>query len=155
PAGLHWVPLDFRTQDLAAAVKRSPYDPLKRTFFSWLGVTYYLERAQVLATLRAMAGLAPSGSPIIFDYMDADMFVPGHASVLMERVQAIVRTAGEPMKTGFDPSTLRSELAAAGLELIEDLGPDEIQARYFSARTDGYHALEKTHFVRAAVVKSS
>ena len=62
PAGLHWVPLDFRTQDLVAALTNSPYDLHKQTFFSWLGVTYYLEHTQVLATLQAMAGLAPAGS---------------------------------------------------------------------------------------------
>jgi methyltransferase (TIGR00027 family) len=152
PAALHWIPVDFAKQSFAAALKESAYDPVKRSLFSWLGVTFYLTREQVFATLRDIAQVAPSGSSIIFDYMEADAFIPERASALIQRVQAIVRTAGEPMKCGFDPATLSSDLAALGLVLAEDLGQADIQSLYFSGRTDGYHAFEHTHFVWAQVV---
>ncbi len=151
PPSLHWIPVDFATQELATALRDSPYDPQKPSFFSWLGVTYYLTREQVLNTLRVIARLAPSGTPIIFDYHEADAFDPERAGKIIRRVQEIVKTAGEPMKTGFDPSTLRAELAPLGWALVEDLGPNEIQERFFSGRTDGYHAFEQTHFARATV----
>ncbi len=102
--------------------------------------------------MRAIAGLAPSGSPVVFDYFEADAFVPERSSKLVQRVQEMVRTAGEPMKMGFDPSTLSADLAYLGLKLTEDLGPGEIQERYFSGRTDGYHAFEQVHFATAMVV---
>ncbi|MCL4395516.1 MAG: class I SAM-dependent methyltransferase [Chloroflexi bacterium] len=152
PAALHWIPADFERPDIASALANSPFDPTKPSFFSWLGVTFYLSRDQVHDTLRAIAGLAPAGSPIIFDYHDKDAFDPQRAGKIVRRVQDIVRNVGEPMKTGFDPATLADELAGVGWKLTEDWGPDEIQARYFSDRADGYHAFEQTHIAQAVAL---
>ena len=151
PAHLHFVPLDFTQESLAAALRRSPYDPQVASFFSWLGVTYYLTREVVFDTLRAIAGIAPAGSLIIFDYMDPDAFVPERAAKRMQRMQAIVRQAGEPMKAGFDPARLAADLEAMGLRLQEDLSPADIEERYFRGRADGYHAYEHVHFAQVAV----
>ncbi len=105
----------------------------------------------MLGTLRAIAGLAPSGSPVVFDYFEADAFVPERAGQVIQRVQELVRNVGEPMKMGFEPSTLSADLNRMGLKLTEDLGPEEIQERYFSGRTDEYHAFEQVHFAKAVV----
>ena len=150
-AALHWVPVDFAKQDLAAAFRNSPFDPHKPTFFSWLGVTYYLTREQVSETLRTLAGLAPSGSAIVFDYLEADALIAGRAGRDVQRLMEMVRNSGEPMKMGFEPSALPADLAQLGWKLIEDLSPSAIQNRYFSDRTDGYHAFEQIHLAQAAV----
>jgi methyltransferase (TIGR00027 family) len=152
PDALHWVPVDFAKQNLAAAIKDSPYDPSTLTFFSWLGVTYYLTRDDVLETLRALAGLAPPGSSIVFDYHEADAFDPVRAGKIVRRVMEIVKTAGEPMKTGFDPAALTAILSELGWRLTDNIGPAEIERRYFSGRTDGYHAFEQTDIARAEMV---
>ena len=62
-----------------------------------------------------------------------------------------VRQVGEPMITGFDPAGLAADLATVGLRLHEDLGPADIEARYFAGRPDNYHASEHVHFARAVV----
>ena len=154
PAHLHFVPLDFTRESLAAALGRPPYDPRVPSFFSWLGVTYYLTREVVLDTLRAIADIAPAGSYVVFDYMDPDAFVPERAAKRMQRMQAIVRQAGEPMKAGFDPSRLAADLETLGLRLQEDLSPADIEERYFRGRSDGYHAYEHVHFAQVAVGKA-
>jgi methyltransferase (TIGR00027 family) len=151
PSQLHFVPVDFTKENLAAALKHSAYDSKKPSFFSWLGVTYYLTREVVFATLRAIAEIAPTGSAIIFDYMDADAFIPEKASKRMQKMQQIVQTAGEPMKAGFEPSTLGAELAPLGLRLHEGLGPSDIESRFFQGRTDGMHAFEHVHFAWVVV----
>jgi methyltransferase (TIGR00027 family) len=151
PKGLYWVPVDFAKQDLASALESSPYDPRRLTFFSWLGVTYYLTRDQVVDTLRSVAILAPVSSTIVFDYHDVAVFDPARADKILRRVQEIVKTAGEPMKMGFEPTALAGDLASLGWQLAEDLGPAEIQSRFFSGRTDGYHALDQTHIARAVI----
>ncbi len=131
---------------------RSSYDPQVPSFFSWLGVTYYLTRGAVFATLRAIADIAPAGSAVIFDYLDTDAFIPEKAA---KRVQVMIRDArqiaGEPMITGFDPSSLAAELASTGLRLQEDLSPSDIQGLYFQGRKDGYYACEHLHFAWAVV----
>lgn len=151
PVQLYFIPVDFTQESLSAALTRSAYDPQVPSFFSWLGVTYYLTRDTVFATLRAVADIAPAGSMIIFDYLDTDAFVPGRMSkgvqVLLERV----RQLGEPLITGLNPSTLAADLASLGLHLQENLSPTDIEDRYFQGRTDGYHASKHTHYAWAVV----
>ncbi len=151
PPHLHFVPVDFNQEGFAAALLASAYDPHQASFFSWLGVTYYLAREVVLAALQAIAGLAAPGSQVVFDYMDALAFSPESAGKRIQRMQGIAKMVGEPMQTGFDPLSLGGELQDCGLRLAENLGPDQIEARYFQNRSDGYHAFEQVHFARAIV----
>ena len=151
PPQLHFVAVDFATEQLADALPAAGYDPHQLSCFSWLGVTYYLTRAAVMDTLRAVASIAPAGSSILFDYLDADAFVPERAARRVQVLQAIAARVGEPMQTGFEPQTLAAELQTVGFQLAEDLGPAEIEARYFQGRTDEYHAFEHVHVARAVV----
>lgn len=151
PRQLHFVPVDFAKENFAATLMSTSYDPKRKTFFSWLGVTFYLTREVVNATLRDIAAVAPAGSPIVFDCMDSDAFIPERAAKRMRKMQEIVRNAGEPLITGFDPSALSVDLATLGLKLKQDLGPSDIQDRYFSGRLDRYRAFEHVHFVWAEV----
>ena len=151
PAQLHFVPIDFTKESLTAALQRSSYDPHQLSFFSWLGVSYYLTREVVFATLQDIAGIAQQGSTIVFDYMDADAFVPEKAGKRIQLMQWIAGQVGEPMKSGFDPHTLAAELNRLGWQMQENLAPDEIDRRYFQGRTDLYRAFEHLHFARAVV----
>ena len=151
PDRLHFLSVDFSRDNLAGALRRSAYDPQAPSFFSWLGVSYYLSRADLFATLGAIAEIAPAGSAIIFDYLEAEAFVPGKAAGRVQFMMEILQRVGEPMITGLDPATLATDLASQGLRLHEDLGPDDIQRRFFAGRPDGYHACEQTHFVAAVV----
>lgn len=154
PASLHFVPMDFGGDLLAAVLDGAGYDRAKRSFFSWPGVTYYLDRAAVLETLRTIVALSPEGSAVVFDYIESDAMIPEKASLRMQRMHAVVKRVGEPMKTAFDRAELGEELNRIGLRLREDLMPADIEQRYFAARTDGYHAFEHVHFVRAEVAGS-
>ncbi len=149
PKQLYFIPVDFTRQRLDEALKNSRYDPKALGFFNWLGVTYYLPRETVFDTLRTLAGIAPKGSTVIFDYLDTDVF--DHAKAAPRAQLFLMSAVGEKMKTGFDPSTLSHDLAALGLSLTENLSPSDIEERYFLGRTDNYHALEQAHFACAVV----
>jgi len=151
PPQLHWVPLDFAQGNLMGALKAAGYDAGALTLFSWLGVTYYLTRDVIDATLRDIAAHARPGSIIIFDYLDTDAFIPERVAPRVARMKAATMQSGEPMQTGFDPATLGAELNALGFALSENLSPDDIQEKYFRKRTDGYYAFEHIHFARAVV----
>lgn len=151
PANLHFVPVDFTKESLAAALKGSSYDPKTLSFFSWLGVTYYLPRETAFDTLQTIADTAPAGSTVIFDYLDAEAFIPERAAKRVQLMQEAARRSGEQMKTGFEPSTLAAYLASAGLRLHENLSPSDIEERYFHGRTDGYRAFQHVHFAWAVV----
>jgi methyltransferase (TIGR00027 family) len=153
PEQLHFVPVDFTRENPAAALARSPFDPGQPSFFSCLGVTYYLGRRAVLGAFRGIGCIALPGSRIVFDYLDNDAFVPERTAMRVQVGKEYMRNSGKPMITGFDPSSLASELARLGLRLEENLSPTDIEERYFRGRTDGYHAYEHAHFAQAVVGK--
>ena len=152
PDHLHWIPVDFTETGLSAALRQSAYDPEQLSFFSWLGVTYYLPKDAILATLKDIAHTAKSGSWLVFDYLDADAFIPEKADQRTRLMQQITQQAGEPMKTGFDPLALASDLGQLGFILEDNLSPSAIEAHYFQGRSDRYHASEHVHFARATVL---
>ena len=143
PKVLQFIPADLEQENLATVLQHSSYDPECLTFFGWMGVTYYLDPESVFATLRAIAAVAPRCSSIVFDYLDTGFFAPENPHN--------VRRIGEPMSTGFDPPELDRILSRLGFRLHEDLSASDIEARYFRARTDGYHAGNHIHFAWAAV----
>jgi O-methyltransferase involved in polyketide biosynthesis len=152
PAKLHFISIDFTKESLVTALtSSSSYDPKVKTFFNWLGVTYFLTRDEVFTTLRSITEIAPAGSIVVLDYLDIDAFIPEKSSPQIQKSLEYLRKIGEPMITGFNPSTLAEELASLGFSLQENLSPADIEERYFKGRTDGYHAYEYAHFACAVV----
>lgn len=151
PANLHFVALDFARNSLAEELERSEFDSDRKTFFSWLGVSYYLGIDMVRATLRQIAQIAPPGSALVFDYLDSAAYRPDTAASRVVRMLSSVLEIGEPMLSGFDARNLGDELACCGITLKENLGPSEINRRYFHGRTDHYRACEHAHFALVAV----
>lgn len=151
PPNLNFVPVDFKQGNLAAALAQAGHDPQAKSFFSWLGVTMYLTRDEVFGTLRTIAGVAAAGSTVIFDYLDTDAFAPEKAAPRVQGGIRLAQHAGEPMKTGFDPSMLAADIKRLGLRIQDNLNPADIEELYFQGRTDGYYACEHVHIVRAII----
>ncbi|MGA2676913.1 MAG: SAM-dependent methyltransferase [Methanobacterium sp.] len=151
PPQLNFIPLDFTKDSLEIVLKNSSYVTQDLSFFSWLGVTYYLSRDVVFDTMQNITNIAPPGSSIIFDYFDTDAYVPEKASERVLKQIEFLSSQNEPLKTGFEPSKLGVELENIGLHLCENLSPYDIQKRYFQGRTDGLHAWEHAHIAWAVV----
>jgi len=145
PANLTYVPVDFRHDQLGDALKSAGYDPARKTFFIWEGVTMYLPEAAVEETLRWVAAQA-AGSTIIFDFVGAMVIqfmanipwdkLPEAARKPVERLQRL--EAGEPWIFGFANDGEREFLGKLGLELREllPIGGEESMRRYLT-RSDG------------------
>jgi methyltransferase (TIGR00027 family) len=135
PSSVTYAPVDFEHQTLAEGLRLAGHDATRPTFFSWLGVTMYLSDDSIESTFRLIAQTPPGGG-LAFDYavpIETLSFL-GRAAmrVMMRRVAA----AGEPFRTFFDPPALSARLEGLGFHDIEDLGVDEINARYFAGRPD-------------------
>jgi hypothetical protein len=73
----------------------------------------------------------------VFDYGVPPSTLSIMERLVLEGLSARVAAAGEPFTSFFEPAELAQRLDDAGLEVVEDLGRDEINARYFSGRSDG------------------
>jgi len=136
PKNLELIPVDFEKETIAEVLKRSSYICEMPTFFSWLGTIHFLTREAVFKTLRSLTSIAAPGSEIIFDYLTPDALLNPKKLKRMNKKWRRFAYHGEPLITFFDPHLLVNEMEDHGLELIENLSPDEQKVRYFANRKD-------------------
>ena len=150
PGDLTFAPVDFETQTLEEGLRNAGYDPVKATFFSWLGVTEYLTTEAVMATLRFIVS-APKESGIVFDYMISPSLLTPDQRARFDALARRVGSAGEPWQAFFDPEVLTRDLRAMGFRRVEDMGPEEINAKYFNDRKDRLRVGSLSHLMNAQV----
>ena len=125
PDNLTFVPTDFTKDSLAERLIAAGFDPKAKSFFSWLGVTYYLSAEAIGKTLAELSPLCADGSTLVFDYPDENFF-----DAAERRVQNTIRMAkagGEPMLSAFSRGELEKLLEKHGFLIYELLTPDDIQ----------------------------
>lgn len=87
----------------------------------------------------------------MFSYLDERLLDADGEDTPMGLARANVASVGEPWVSGFDPDELHADLHAAGLELVENLGPEELAARYCAGRSDGLSPSAGAHVAHARV----
>jgi len=150
PRSLTFAPVDFEHETLAEGLARAGLASDEPTFFSWLGVSYYLTVNAVLATLAFVASM-PAGSEVVFDFAGARQGEDGRERAAVDALASRVTAAGEPWLTFFDPVALADELRRLGFGNVEHLGPEEINARWFAQRTDRLRVGRLSHLMKAGV----
>ncbi len=134
PPHVVYAGCDFESESLAGALRAGGFDAARPSFFLWLGVVPYLTEPAIFATL-AYIGKLPGGGEVVFDYSNPAASIAeegwrrGH-----EIVAARAAAAGEPLRSSFVTSALHEKLRQLGFRSIEDLGPNEIAARFFPER---------------------
>jgi O-methyltransferase involved in polyketide biosynthesis len=78
----------------------------------------------------------PPGSGVVFDYAVPRASLKFLERIAFDRISARVKSAGEPFQLFFDPKNLQERLHGMGFTHLEDLGIEEINARYFQGRAD-------------------
>lgn len=93
-----FVSCDFNRQSWIEALKENGFDPNKRTFILWEGVTVYLEEHAIRSTLQTMSTL-PAGSAIAFDFFSSEFL---EDTLVGKMVRWTVKAMyGEPFRFGF------------------------------------------------------
>jgi len=151
PESLTFVPIDFESQSLRDRLQEVGFKADKPSFFSWLGVTMYLNKETVMSTMKYITSSTPSGSLIIFDYTvppSSQNFIRRFVFRLLARKMAVI---GEPWQTFFDPQQLAIELKDIGFAHVKDFDPENINSRFFSDRTDKLKVGSFGHLMKAIV----
>ncbi|CDO03845.1 methyltransferase [Oceanobacillus picturae] len=148
PSNIHFVPMDFT--DIFSYKKLLEKNfKYERTFFSLLGVSYYLTKNEFSSLLEELFSKVPTGSSIVFDYADECLFEEKGLSNRVENMVKMAEASGEPMKSCYSISEMEKVLEKSGLLIYEQLSPYKINEQYFSNRNDYLTAFETIHYIHA------
>jgi methyltransferase (TIGR00027 family) len=139
------VEIDFRRDSLAERLGTAGFVRDVPTFVAWEGVSMYLTREAVDATLQTLSEICGRGSVVAMDYwfrVDGT----GPADQARRLGAQAIRLIGEPVTFGLNPSDAADFLRAHRFELTDLAQAPELAGRY---ATDGRHS-EKSVYVVAA-----
>jgi methyltransferase (TIGR00027 family) len=135
PDSVTYAPVDFNSQTLADGLRAANFRADQPAFFSWLGVTMYLENQTVYDTLRFIHSMSPENG-VVFDYTVPRHLLNTMGRLILDAIMKRVAAAGEPFHGFFAPTELEAALREIGYSHIEDLNSEAINARYFANRRD-------------------
>ena len=136
PSTMKFVAVDFEQQSLAEELQAAGFDRFVPTVTAWLGVVPYLTQEAFRATIAFLGSFA-AGSSVVFDYSQPREVLPLRERLMLDSMAARVAQAGEPFRLFFTPAAVAKELANAGLQVMEDLGGRDVNARFLVGRKDG------------------
>lgn len=151
PASLSFVPVDFTQNSLEEELLRAGWRADRPSVISWLGVVQYLTRDTSMKMLAFVASMPP-GSEIVFDYALSPDLMNAPQKAYFEKLRPRLAASGEPLQTCFDPSALACTLRAMGFGAVENIAPEDLNARYFDGRADGLKTMTTfSQIIRARV----
>jgi methyltransferase (TIGR00027 family) len=129
PKNVRYVSLNATQGDLRQLPEHG-FDRGAKALFVLEGFIWYMPPDVARAILGAIVAIAAPGSQVIFDYVLPSV-VDG--SCRLEGAQQHRRYCarrGEPILFGIEPAQQADDLRAQGLRLIDDVGHEELRARY-------------------------
>jgi methyltransferase (TIGR00027 family) len=137
PDWLRLVPVDFEAGDswlqkLAAA----GFDAAKPAVVVSTGVSMYLTKDAVMATLRQVAALAPGSTFAMSFLLPLEMADP-EVRPGLERAAQGARASGTPFISFFTPQQMLALAREAGFKDVRHISANMLADRYFAGRTDG------------------
>ena len=137
PSFLRLVPVDFEAGDawweqLAAA----GFDSGRPAVVASTGVSMYLTKEAITATLRQVAALA-RGSTLAMSFMLPIELTDPEVRPAVERAIEGARANGTPFISFFTPSEMLSLARDSGFSEVQHVSAAMLAERYFAGRTDG------------------
>ncbi|MGN0613329.1 MAG: class I SAM-dependent methyltransferase [Porcipelethomonas sp.] len=145
PENVHFVSVDFEKEKMTKKLLAAGFDSSLPTFFSILGVSYYLTLPVFTKTLNQISELSAPGSVLVFDYPQRGNDFPQR----VRKLEEITESLGEVMQGGFDYNDVSRALYSLGFQIDTYLTPSKVQAKYFSNRSDGLKAFENVNLLSA------
>lgn len=129
-----YVPADLTLDDIPARLREAGFDPTRKTFFTLLGVSYYLPLSALDALLGDISSIAVPGTAFLLDYA-GDAFRTADVP-RVRRMIAMADAAGEPILTTFTEGSLAALLERHGFALYEHVSWEALGARFLAAAPD-------------------
>jgi methyltransferase (TIGR00027 family) len=148
PANVHFVGVDFETDDLGTQLRAAGYREDLRTLFVWQGVSMYLTQAGIDRTLAFIAQHSAAGSAVVLDYFDARAMQGGEATV----IRFFTALMGEKITFAIDQTQIEPFLAARGFTDIRNADGAQMALPYLTGANAGRPMAKGVNVVVATVV---
>lgn len=142
PNNVHFIPINFETENIKDILYRSNFDFKKPSFFSLLGVTYYLEFKSFEMTIKNVSKVSENASEFVFDFPCETKFEQSKLKLLSN----ITYSIGEHMKGKFRFLEIKDLLKTYGFTLSY-LSSSDIQEKYLKKKN--LTAYEDIYFMTA------
>jgi methyltransferase (TIGR00027 family) len=144
PEWLRLVPVDFETGDpwwqrLAAA----GFEANRPAVVASTGVSMYLTKDAIAATLRAVAALAAGSTFAMSFLLPIDLADPDLRPMLRMAEQG-ARAKGTPFISFFTPAEMLALAHETGFKEARHVSAADLAERYFGGRTDGLQPANNT-----------
>ena len=139
PDALRLVPVDFETSDAwGKGLTASGFDAHRAAVVASAGVSIYLSRDAVAATLRDAAVLAP-GSILAMTFVLPIELADPELRPGLELAQKGARASGTPFVSFFTPTEILTLARRAGFREVRHISAANLRERYFAGRADGLY----------------
>jgi methyltransferase (TIGR00027 family) len=138
--------VDFEKQSFRRELERAGLESGQRTFFIWEGVSMYLSRAGVKATLQTIRAMSAADSELVMDFW----YLPDEPTLVASARRwssNLLSLLGEPVTFSLHPDDARPFLQRLGFRLRELADADMLRRRYFNAQTHLYPTNYLVHAV--------
>jgi methyltransferase (TIGR00027 family) len=141
PEWLRFVPVDFEAggswwERLAA----SGFDASRPAVVASTGVSMYLTRDAIAATLRQISALAPGSTLAMTFLLPLDLADP-EVRPGLQLAEKGARASGTPFISFFTPTEMLALARDAGFRDAQHVSAITLNQRYFAGRTDGLRTL--------------
>ena len=137
PSFLRFVPVDFEAgDDWWEQLTAAGFDSKKPALVASTGVSMYLTREAITATLRQVAVLR-AGSTLAMSFMLPIELADPEIRPGIERAAAGARANGTPFISFFAPEEMLEMAQEAGFTGAQHVSAAWLAERYFADRTDG------------------
>ncbi|MFO0681986.1 MAG: class I SAM-dependent methyltransferase [Sandaracinus sp.] len=139
---LRWAAIDFERDALGEVLARAGHDASVRTVWLWEGVTMYLVKEALEATLAVVRDRSTVGSSLLVTYATDELaaFEAAGARLaigqgpLAPLVELGFGILGEPLRGRMSPARAKETLARFGLAVESDRGPADWAKTHWRGR---------------------
>jgi len=136
PEWLRFVPVDFEAGGWWPRLAEAGFDPGQPALVASTGVSMYLTRDAVAATLRQAAALAPGSTLVMSFLLPLELTSPEVRTGFERSIQG-ARASGTPFLSFFTPDDILALAREAGFREARHVASATLAQRYFAGRSDG------------------
>ena len=137
PEWLRFVPVDFEAGgSWWEQLKTVGFDTSQSAVVASTGVSMYLTKDAIAATLRQVAALA-SGSTLAMTFLLPLELADPDVRPGLQLAEKGARASGTPFISFFTPTEMLALASEAGFKKVQHVSAATLTERYFTGRTDG------------------